>query len=395
MADATITAGTASTSGAGQYGGFWIRVLAYLADAMIILLGLVVLGVPLYFLGGIGIAIHTVLWFVGPIAYFAWFTASERQATFGKQLCGLKVEHAGTGQRISLLRSIGRELAKFVSGAILMLGFLIVAFTPRKQGLHDFLGATVVVREGPARILLAVLIVLAGVIIPVIAVVIFGAMLMTLVMGGMLGGMLGGMGEDAMKQMKPVPQQSQPAPQPRPKPAAPQPTAPKAEPKPAPAPEPKAEAALPAKPEAAKPEPVAAAAPPKAAPKMAVEEADKPATIALPKPPAPVAVYVPPSPPGPAITPKYNDLMTAVLYRDAAGVAELLKLGKWVDKPDERGLTPLMAAAQIGDVRSAELLLKAGADPNRSAQGGVSARSIARERRDTAMTGLLQQHGLR
>jgi ankyrin repeat protein len=87
--------------------------------------------------------------------------------------------------------------------------------------------------------------------------------------------------------------------------------------------------------------------------------------------------------------------MTAVLYGDADGVAELLKLGKWVDKPDSQGLTPLMSAVQKGDARTAELLLKGGADPNLSSNAGASAGSIARERRDGAMLALLQQHGLR
>jgi ankyrin repeat protein len=59
---------------------------------------------------------------------------------------------------------------------------------------------------------------------------------------------------------------------------------------------------------------------------------------------------------------KYNDLMTAVLYRDADGVSELLKLGKWADKPDSRGATPLMVAAELGDVRTAEALLRGGAN---------------------------------
>ena len=54
-----------------------------------------------------------------------------------------------------------------------------------------------------------------------------------------------------------------------------------------------------------------------------------------------------------------------------------------------------MAAARLGDIRSAELLLMAGADPNLSAQGGLSAGSIARGRGDGAMLALLQRNGLR
>jgi len=83
--------------------------------------------------------------------------------------------------------------------------------------------------------------------------------------------------------------------------------------------------------------------------------------------------------------PKYNDLMTAVLYGDTAGVSELLAFGKWPDKPDTRGVTPLMAAAMLGDLQNAEALLKAGAEPGR-------ALSVARDRGDGAMMTLLEKY---
>jgi len=507
MATATSAAGGA---GSDSYGGFWIRVLAYSADISIIMIGLVLLAVPLYFLGGAGIAVYSVLAAVAPFAYFAWFTASARQATFGKQLCGLRVEHVGSGQRISLLRSIGRELAKFVSAAIFMIGYLMVGFTGRKQGLHDVLAATVVVREGPARIVLAIIVAFLSVLIPIIAVVAFGAFF-----AGLMAVFMGGMADDAMK-MKPVPQQSQPAQQPKPKPRpaeakaeAPPPAATPpvaaAAPALAPAPAPAVEAKPAAAPVAAAPVTTGGAARfvgawvnedkrtggltrvaiasdgdklkvhmwGKCEPKdcdwgevsVPAKEAEggtfsvtwstsfkvdkqqlallpdgvlqvtgnvqfidksgrpsrgyterfvlpgaapaKPAAVApvaaakpeaaappAPRPKAEEAIVMPAYRPG-VDGPKYNDLMSAVLYRDAAAVEALLKLGKWADKPDPSGLTPLMVAAQIGDAACAEALLKGGADPNLSGPRGVSAGSIAREKRDGAMLSLLQRHGLR
>jgi uncharacterized RDD family membrane protein YckC len=294
MAEATLSSGAASSESADEYGGFWIRTLAYSADISIIMLGLIAVAVPFAFLGGTGMSIYGVIAAVGPWAYFVWFAASEQQATYGKQLCGLKIEHAGTGERISLLRSLGRELAKILSGVVFMIGFLIAAFTRRKQGLHDFLATTVVVREGPARILLAVIVTIAGVVIPIIVIpLMFGAMfaaLMMMVMGAMMGGAM--MGGDEMKQLKPVPRIEQPAQ--RPQPAAPLPRAsapkpavdaaatasiPQPEAKPAvaapatariPQPEPKRAAEAPAKPEAlasavARSTPAAPATKPKAA----------------------------------------------------------------------------------------------------------------------------------
>jgi hypothetical protein len=151
----------------------------------------------------------------------------------------------------------------------------------------------------------------------------------------------------------------------------------------------------PAKPMAEAPKPAAETPQPAAeAPKPAAETpkpmAEAPAPPAEPREP-PVAV---PAPRGPSVPgPKYNDLATAVLYRDAKGVDELLAFGKWPEKADGRGITPLMLAALLGEAGMAESLLKAGANPNRPGPGGSTATSIARERSDTPMLKLLQSHG--
>jgi uncharacterized RDD family membrane protein YckC len=190
------------------YGGFWIRTLAYAADLSILTLALLVLAVPFVFMGSAGMALYSLIAAIGPVAYFAWLTASKRQSTFGKQLCALKVQHAGSAERISLLRSIGRELAKFVSAAVLFIGFLLAAFTQRKQGLHDTLASTVVVRDGPPRIVLATLVALAGVVIPVIVIPLMFAGMFAGLMAMLMGGM---MGEMEVKSAKPAPRMEQKA----------------------------------------------------------------------------------------------------------------------------------------------------------------------------------------
>jgi hypothetical protein len=86
--------------------------------------------------------------------------------------------------------------------------------------------------------------------------------------------------------------------------------------------------------------------------------------------------------------PKYNDLMTAVLARDVAAVNELLKLGKWVDKPDSRGRTPLMVATAQDDVPTAEALLRSGASPRPAVR-------VAEERGNGEMVALLKRYGSR
>ena len=91
---------------------------------------------------------------------------------------------------------------------------------------------------------------------------------------------------------------------------------------------------------------------------------------------------------------RFNDLVTAVLYQDAGAVNDLLAFGKWPDKADSTGMTPLMIAVSLGQTEIAGALLKAGADPQRVGPGGVTAISIARERKDAALLGLLQAEAL-
>lgn len=89
------------------------------------------------------------------------------------------------------------------------------------------------------------------------------------------------------------------------------------------------------------------------------------------------------------ITPKYNDIMTAVLRGDMDAVKELLELGWWVDKPSEDGITPLMAAVMNRDTQMVQLLLDHGAAPS------VQALRLAQKNKDAATESLLEQKGAR
>ena len=121
------------------YGGFWIRVLAWIIDAMIV--GLVF---PLAFFAGSGA--HVVgygLGFFGGWLYEALLTSSSLQATLGKMLLGMRVTDV-QGQRLDFGRATLRHFAKYLSAFILGIGYLMVAFTDKKQGLHDLLAGTLV-----------------------------------------------------------------------------------------------------------------------------------------------------------------------------------------------------------------------------------------------------------
>ena len=78
------------------------------------------------------------------LLYAVGFIASNLQATPGKLLVGVKVTDEAGG-RVSVLRALGRELSKIISALILMIGYIMVAFTDRKRGLHDMIAGTQVI----------------------------------------------------------------------------------------------------------------------------------------------------------------------------------------------------------------------------------------------------------
>ena len=139
-------------STASGYGGFWIRVVAYIIDAILLgvvgtVLGLAVGSNPFdpdpaagYDATGNGIS------FVVGWLYFALLESSERGATIGKMAVGLRVV-TDQGGRLSFLNATGRYFAKILSAIILLIGFIMVAFTERKRGLHDMIAGTLVVKN--------------------------------------------------------------------------------------------------------------------------------------------------------------------------------------------------------------------------------------------------------
>ena len=77
--------------------------------------------------------------------YFALLESSERGATVGKMAMGLRVV-TSDGQRLSFMNATGRYFAKILSFLILCIGFIMVAFTDKKRGLHDIIAGTLVIK---------------------------------------------------------------------------------------------------------------------------------------------------------------------------------------------------------------------------------------------------------
>jgi uncharacterized RDD family membrane protein YckC len=146
-------------SGACASSGVWLWVVAAIIDGVI--LRVVVAPVGMIF-GGIGMARrmngfpHAGLAFLGngvtfilllfaSWLYGAFMESSSYQATLGKMIFGMKVTDLN-GNRISFERATGRHFAKWLSAMILGIGYIMVGFTDRKQGLHDLLAGTLVRR---------------------------------------------------------------------------------------------------------------------------------------------------------------------------------------------------------------------------------------------------------
>jgi uncharacterized RDD family membrane protein YckC len=152
-----------------DYAGFWKRVAAYIIDSIILYIPSMliekVLGgdaakaamvQAISGAGGDMQAIHAaqlhyyaVMWPASLLSvviawlYFALLESSAWQATVGKLALGIRVTDMN-GARIGFARALGRYGAKIISFLIVLIGVLMVAFTRRKQGLHDLMAGTLV-----------------------------------------------------------------------------------------------------------------------------------------------------------------------------------------------------------------------------------------------------------
>ena len=77
--------------------------------------------------------------------YFALMESSANQATLGKMAIGIKVTDM-SGRRIGFGQATGRYFGKILSSMILLIGYIMAAFTEKKQALHDMLAGCLVVK---------------------------------------------------------------------------------------------------------------------------------------------------------------------------------------------------------------------------------------------------------
>lgn len=157
--------GYPAPQGSGQvtYGGFWIRLVAYIIDAVIIFIPLFVIGlvIGLIAAAGAGAAANNtnqanaiagsgasvlidLIAFVISVGYFVYFWG--RGQTIGMRVFHLRVADAVTGQPIGYGRAALRYLGYIISAIVCYIGLIWAAFDGRKQGWHDKIANTVVLQ---------------------------------------------------------------------------------------------------------------------------------------------------------------------------------------------------------------------------------------------------------
>lgn len=135
-----------------EYAGFWVRVGATIIDTLLMVLIVVpalmlIYGDQLwysegYFLGFWDFMFNYILPAGAVILFWVY-----KSATPGKMAFRLKIVDAKTGGPVSGGRLVGRYLGYYVSAIPLLLGMIWVGFDKKKQGWHDKLAGTVVVRN--------------------------------------------------------------------------------------------------------------------------------------------------------------------------------------------------------------------------------------------------------
>lgn len=155
-----------------QYAGFWKRFGAIIIDGIIIwvlqafvfvpILGALGLGFfnnmedlqsgdPEAAMGMVGAIIAAagaiwVLTMIIQVLYFTFMESSKTQATLGKMALGIIVTDMN-GAPLNFSKALVRNLCRLLSNFIMLIGYIIAAFTAKKQALHDIIAGTLVVNK--------------------------------------------------------------------------------------------------------------------------------------------------------------------------------------------------------------------------------------------------------
>jgi uncharacterized RDD family membrane protein YckC len=151
-----------------NYAGFWRRFVAIFIDIIIIGTLQFVVIAPILAAIGIGVsnssamdtadpmamvatiaAVFSTVGIIGQVVQILYFTlmeSSKYQATIGKLALGIIVTDMNGG-KLDFVKALIRNVSKIVSGIILAIGYIMAAFTEKKQALHDIIAGTLVVKK--------------------------------------------------------------------------------------------------------------------------------------------------------------------------------------------------------------------------------------------------------
>jgi len=140
--------GGATQVAIGEMARFWPRAFAFAIDGLAVVLICALLRGLLQVPLASSAARQEFFWLVVLVLliYKAAMESSPRQAGLGKLAFDLRVTSL-EGERISFLRALARNVALPLSAVILCTGFVMAAFTARRQALHDLIAGTLVVRS--------------------------------------------------------------------------------------------------------------------------------------------------------------------------------------------------------------------------------------------------------
>jgi uncharacterized RDD family membrane protein YckC len=134
-----------------DFAGFWMRFWAYLLDLIVIgsINGIIVNPIFLLFDLSKTSFIFSPNQIIGAVIFFSYFVLMTKYfgQTLGKMVFGLRVislnRETLTWSDVLFRELIGRYISKKI-----WIGYVIVAFTRKKQGLHDLFTDTTVIHEG-------------------------------------------------------------------------------------------------------------------------------------------------------------------------------------------------------------------------------------------------------
>jgi len=139
-----MAAAAAPAAVTGAKAGFWIRVVAFIIDSIIVGVVNAIIAAILNSSTTGRSGIQTLL----GIIYFTYFWSSSSPwpgQTVGDKLLSLRVIRTD-GSDLTIVQALIRYVGLFISFIVIFIGVIWVAFDPNKQGWHDKIAGTYVIK---------------------------------------------------------------------------------------------------------------------------------------------------------------------------------------------------------------------------------------------------------